>query len=101
MNLVYLLILVQHLQQFVQKQFVYFLTRYRLVLADHVQDQIPVVTIIEPPISDMLGFFTRCHRYLSCYDQIGMAIIYVVRSTESTQKYLDFRAALCILAIKP
>lgn len=107
MNLVHLLILVQHLRQFVQKQLVYLLTRYRLVLADHVQDQIPVVTIIETPISDMLGFFTRCRRYLSCYDQIGMAIISVVRSTESAQKHLlaqkhiDFRTTMCKLTIKP
>ena len=55
-NLVHLLILVQHLRQFVQKQLVYLLTRYRLVLADYVRNQIPVVTIIETPISDMLGF---------------------------------------------
>lgn len=71
-NLVHLLILVQHLRQFVQKQLVYLFTRYRLVLADHVQDQIPVLTIIKTPISDMLGFFTR--RYLSCYEQVAISV---------------------------
>lgn len=38
--------------------------------------QIAKITIIETPIPDMLGFFTRCRRYLNCYDQIAISVKY-------------------------
>lgn len=63
-----LLLLSQHLRQFIQQQLVDILPRNRLMLPDQIDDQIAVITVVETAIADVLRLFTghRRHANTAC-----------------------------------